>query len=159
MTTTLDRQPITASENEQQALKYLDAILQHSATPQTFRIELLRLKPLQLLGAQGEEITLPESVITALRQFTHFLANGNAVAIVPINKALTTQEAADILNISRPYLIKLLNEGALPYTKVGTHRRIQFEDVIAYKQRRDEERHRMLDELAALNEEMGLYDS
>ena len=114
MTSAIDRQPIMANGNEGQALKHLDAMLQHSTTPQTFRIELLQRKPSQLIGAQGEEIVLPESVVTALRQFAHYLANGKAVAIVPINKTLTTQEAADILNISRPYLIKLLDEGALP---------------------------------------------
>ncbi len=154
MTTAIDRQPIAASEYEGQALKYLDAMLQHSATPQTSQVESLRL-----VGTQGEEVALPESVITALRQFARYLASGKAVAIVPINKTLTTQEAADILKISRPYLIKLLDEGALPYSKVGTHRRLQFEDVTAYKQRRDEDRQRALDHLAPLNEEMGLYDN
>jgi len=149
MTSALDRRPIAADENESQALERLDAALQPGADSQKLR----------LVGMQGEEIALPESVVTALRQFAHYLASGKAVAIVPINKALTTQEAADILNISRPYLIKLLDEGALPYTKVGTHRRIQFDDMMAYKQRRDEERQRALDELAGLNEEMGLYDS
>lgn len=164
MTTALDRQPIIASEHEGEALRYLDAVLRQDTPDQLLRIESLQIKPrqlesLRLIGTHGEEIILPESVVTALRQFVRYLASGKAVAIVPINKALTTQEAADILNISRPYLIKLLEEGALPYTKVGTHRRIQFDDVMAYKQRRDEDRQRALDALAALNEEMGLYDS
>jgi excisionase family DNA binding protein len=149
MTTTVDRQPIPANGNEGRALQRLDAMLQGDGAAQIFR----------LIGAQDEELTLPQSVITALRQLAHYLASGEAVAIVPINETLTTQEAADILNISRPYLIKLLNEGALPFTKVGTHRRIQFEDVMAYKQRRDADRQRVLDVLAALNEEMGQYDS
>ena len=148
MATVLYQQPIVANENERQSLERLDTMLQPGALPQGLR----------LVGEQGEEMPLSESVVTVLRQLVHYLAHDKAVVVVPVNKALTTQEAADILNISRPYLIKLLEKGVLSYIKVGTHRRVQFGDIMAYKQLRDAERTHALDELTALNQEMGLYE-
>lgn len=149
MAAAMNQPPIAAKENERQALKRLDAMLQQS-TPSAVP---------ELVGPQGERIPLPEPIITILRQAVHHLAHNRVVAVVPINKTLTTQEAADILNISRPYFIRLLDGGALPFVKVGAHRRIRFDDVMAYKRLRDEERQQALDELAALNEEMGLYEN
>ena len=87
------------------------------------------------------------------------LRANNAVRLVPVNRDLTTQEAADLLNISRPYLIKLLEEGVIPCAKVGTHRRIRLNDAMAYKQRRDTERQVALDQVTELNQEMGLCDA
>jgi excisionase family DNA binding protein len=71
---------------------------------------------------------------------------------------VTAQEAADILNVSRPFLIKLLEEEKIPFIKVGTHRRIRFSDLMDYKQRRDEKRERALEEIAQLSQELGIYD-
>jgi excisionase family DNA binding protein len=112
----------------------------------------------KLVGPHGEEIELPQSLFIMLRQIVHYLLNGRAVTIVPLNKELTTQEAADILNVSRPYLIKLLEQEMIPYTKIGTHRRIRFTDLLEYKKRHDEELQRGLEEITRLSEEMGLYD-
>ncbi|HXR65046.1 MAG TPA: helix-turn-helix domain-containing protein, partial [Ktedonobacteraceae bacterium] len=72
---------------------------------------------------------------------------------------LTTQEAADILHVSRPYLIKLLEEGEMPFTKVGLHRRIRFKDLRDYQKRRKEERRAALREMAHISQELGLYDT
>jgi excisionase family DNA binding protein len=88
----------------------------------------------------------------------HELAQGEAVTVVPVNKELTTQEAADILNVSRPYLVKLLEEGEIPFVKTGTHRRVRFIDLMAHKRRRDAERRRGLARLTQMSQEMGLYD-
>jgi excisionase family DNA binding protein len=86
------------------------------------------------------------------------MAQGNAVTLIPIHAELTTQEAADLLNVSRPYLIKQIEAGAIPYHKIGRHRRIRFEDLMAYKQQADATRSQALDELVAASQALGLYD-
>ena len=78
--------------------------------------------------------------------------------MVPVHQELTTQQAADLLNISRQYLVRLLEEGKIPYTRTGKHRRLRIDDVVAYKQARDRERSESLDELARLSDELGGYD-
>ncbi len=76
------------------------------------------------------------------------MAQGNAVTIIPTHAELTTQEAADFLNVSRPYLVKLLDKRKVPFHKVGTHRRIKFADLVAYKKIFESERDSILEELA-----------
>jgi excisionase family DNA binding protein len=97
----------------------------------------------------GQELTLPKGVARLLSHLLTEMARGNAVTVFPIHAELTTQEAAEILNVSRPYLIQLLEEGKLPYRKVGTHRRVRFQDLMDFRKRHDEEQSRLLDELAA----------
>jgi excisionase family DNA binding protein len=104
-----------------------------------------------LVTADGEAIPLPESVAVALRRIAHDLGRNRAVAITSFNRELTTYQAAAILNVSRPFLIKLLEQGAIPYVKTGTHRRIRFDDLMAYKRHRDAERRQPLDRLARMS--------
>jgi excisionase family DNA binding protein len=87
----------------------------------------------------------------------HELLQGNSVTIVPIHKELTTQEAADILNISRQYLVELLEAQAIPYSKVGTHRRIRFGDLMNYKNARDAKRREGLSQMTKKSQKLGLY--
>jgi len=107
-----------------------------------------------LLGPDGEGIELPESAVEALRVIIEAMADGRSITLVPHDKELTSQEAADILRVSRPHLIKLLDRGELRFHLVGTHRRIRIEDVLAYRDRRDAERDAALRELARLSEEL-----
>lgn len=96
---------------------------------------------------------------TALKLFIEVLAqigNGNAVSIIPIHAELTTQEAADLLNVSRPYLVQLLEKNEIPFRKVNTHRRVLYQHVIEYKERIDAERRKALDELAAQAQELNM---
>jgi excisionase family DNA binding protein len=111
-----------------------------------------------LIGPQGEEIELPMSLFHVLRQIIYHMMRGRAISIVPFSKELSTQEAADILNVSRPFLIKRLEQGELPFTKVGTHRRIRFDDLMNYKRQRDNNRKAGLAEIAHISEDVGLYD-
>jgi excisionase family DNA binding protein len=111
----------------------------------------------QLVGP-GFAMELPESVFDALCQIVYYMLQGRAVSIIPVNKEITTQEAADFLNVSRPYLVKLLEQGDIPFVKVGTHRRIRFSDMLEYKQRRDETRKQGLSEITHIAEDTGFYD-
>ena len=127
--------------------------------------DLLRLTQLlekahpKLVGMDGEEILLPESLYQVLLQVTPLLAQGKGVTLIPQEQFLTTQEAANILNISRPYLYKLLERGDIPFTKIGSHRRIKAENVLNYKQQRDIDRHQALTELTATSQELGFYQA
>ena len=106
-----------------------------------------------------ETITIPAVAFRLLVQILSQMAKGNAIIIIPIHAELTTQEAADFLNVSRPFLVKLLDSGQIPYRKVGTHRRVYFKDVAEYKKRIDEQRSKTLDELVAQAQELNMgYD-
>jgi excisionase family DNA binding protein len=112
----------------------------------------------KLVTPQGSEIRLPHSILKVLMEVVHEMARGNAVRVMPIHAELTTQQAAELLNVSRPFLVSLLEQGEIKYRKVGTHRRILLEDLLVYKNRRDRERLSALDELAKEDQRLGLYE-
>jgi excisionase family DNA binding protein len=113
----------------------------------------------KLVTPSGEEHELPHSVYNVLVDVIHqVLVLGNTVKVMSVDAELTTQQAADLLNVSRPFLIKLLKEGNLDYRMVGTHRRIRLEDLLVYKDQRDAERRRLLGEITSESQELGLYD-
>lgn len=111
----------------------------------------------RLVGTQGESAPIPNAVRTILEQVAALLGRGEAVAVVPVGEAMTTQQAANLLNVSRQYLVRLLDEGRIPSSRIGTHRRVLSGDVLAFKKVRDRERRAALDRLTELSEEAGGY--
>lgn len=113
---------------------------------------------IQIVGEDQatHRVELPTMALRLLADILAELASGNAVKVVPVHAELTTQEAADMLNVSRPHLVKLLDDGLIPHHKTGKHRRIRFADLMAYKNRREEERKQALEKLVELGQEMGI---
>jgi excisionase family DNA binding protein len=101
-------------------------------------------------------LKLPPNVLRLFADMLGTLAQGHAVAIMPKEMDISTQEAAMFLNVSRPYLVRMLEEGKIPHHKVGTHRRIRFDDVVAYKERRKKASHDALQELVDQAQELDL---
>jgi excisionase family DNA binding protein len=126
----------------------LSAVLESSGDIQNFEVT----------GKDGEthSVQLPSSAVQLMIEVLTQLGQGNSVNITPIHAELTTQEAADLLNMSRPTFIKLLDEGTLPHTRSGNRRKVAFVDVMSYKQSLDEKRQSALDELSSLDQELGL---
>ncbi|MCE2473131.1 MAG: excisionase family DNA-binding protein [Anaerolineae bacterium] len=116
-------------------------------------------KTVHLTFADGKEsIVLPSGSLEMFNSILEAMAAGHGVMIFPQHAELTTMEAADILNVSRPYLIGLLNKKEIPFRLVGRHRRIRIEDVMKYKEDIDRRREAILDQMVAEAEELGLYD-
>ena len=97
---------------------------------------------------KAHQVELPSTALRLLVEILGELAEGNAVKIVPVQAELTTQEAADMLNVSRPHLVKLLETGALKFHKTGKHRRVQFADLMEFRQQREADSERAMQELA-----------
>ncbi|WP_433239985.1 excisionase family DNA-binding protein [Streptosporangium sp. CA-135522] len=116
-------------------------------------------EPIPVAGELGDEddaLILPREAVSLLAYILAQAAEGRGVSVIPSHAELTTQQAADMLNVSRPYLIGLLESGTIPYRMVGKHRRITAEDLMEYKRRDDLKRRTAADDLAALGQELGL---
>jgi excisionase family DNA binding protein len=109
-------------------------------------------------GKSEASVELPASIFKTLIEVLAQIGNGNTVAIIPIQAELTTQQAADLLNVSRPHLVKLLERGDIQHHMAGTHRRIKAQDILNYKAKTDHKPEATLAKIAAIDEELGLYD-
>ncbi|HZS00370.1 MAG TPA: excisionase family DNA-binding protein [Chloroflexota bacterium] len=143
----IEREPVRPQAEEAAALKELDELLAEQ-----------RFAEAAIVSDGKPPRRLPPSVAQVLAQVVHELARGNAVTIVPVEADLTTQQAADLLNVSRPFLVKLLDNGAIPCHRAGSHRRVRAADVLAYRDRRRAARRQALAEMAREAQEMGLYE-
>lgn len=122
--------------------------------PRLGRLSTFDMEALDL--ASEPTLRIPLSAARLLVQILDEMSRGNAVKIVPVHAELTTQEAADLLNVSRPTLIQMLGEGKIPFRKVGTHRRVRMKELLAYKRQLDADRRAALAELVAYDQEIGL---
>jgi excisionase family DNA binding protein len=107
-------------------------------------------------GSEIAELYLPAPAAQLLVELLQELGQGNAVALDSVQPELTTQQAADLLSVSRPYLVRLLDEGKIPSRKIGTHRRVLREDLLAFKNENHLQRQKALEELSTLDQELGL---
>ena len=130
--------------------RILSSVQNSDSSTQTIKVE----------SENGEErsLSIPTVAYEMLIDVLSQMAQGNAVTLIPVHAELTTQQAANILNVSRPYLVKLLESGEIPYYKVGKHRRILAQELYNYKSDIDAKRSQTLDELTALTQELGLDD-
>lgn len=147
-TAVAEREPIVANETEHMALDEIERALVQP-TPEGRAL---------IVGPDGTQTELPESLYAVLVRAAHELRRGRGISILPVGMELTTQQAADLINLSRPFLIRLLEAGQIPYHMVGTHRRIRLDDLLVYRRRRSLERRAMLAGMASEAQELGIYD-
>ncbi|MFY2556909.1 helix-turn-helix domain-containing protein [Corallococcus terminator] len=144
--------PVSAPPDQQAEVVALSRMLGGATTQRKLAAQC------QLVGPTGEHIAIPEAVFYVLERVVEVMARGDAITVVPVGKQLTTQQAADLLNVSRQYLIRLLDEKRIPYTKTGKHRRLRIEDVLSFKEKQSKARGAALDELTQLSEDLGGYE-
>ena len=106
----------------------------------------------------GEHMVLPREIFDALSEMVEAMAQGQAVTIAPVRQSLTAQEAADLLGISRPMLVSLLDSDEIPYQHRGRHRRVRLVDVLDYRRRRSAQRRESLDRMVEIAQESGMYE-
>lgn len=111
-----------------------------------------------ITASDGKQIEMPFVISQALVEVIKILSKGDSITLIPMDKELTTQQAADILNVSRPYFVKLLESGDIPHRKTGTHRKILMQDLMGYREKRNQNRKGKLAELSQISQELGLYD-
>lgn len=147
-TSVAEREPIVADETEHLALDEIERVL---VQPTPDRRALI-------VGPDGTQTELPVSLYAVLVRAAHELRRGRGISILPVGMELTTQQAADLVNVSRPFLIRLLEAGQIPYHMIGTHRRIRLDDLLAYRRRRSQERRAMLAGMTTDAQALDLYD-
>ena len=147
-TTDESRTPIAAPEAEAAAVVQLRDFMASKAVGERHHASLR--------SPDGHQLEIPNSIYRVLVAAVAAMAQGNAVAIVPVHHELTTQQAAELLGVSRPHLVKLVDGGEIPHHKTGSHRRIYFEDLMRYRDVRDAQRTEALRELTRKSAEFGL---
>lgn len=141
------REPIVAREDERSDIVSIERSLEQGDTRRP-----------RLVGPDDQVMILPEPLYRVLLEAARELGDGNGVALLAFAQELTTQQAADILNVSRPHVVSLLEADKIPFHKVGTHRRVHLRDLLAYKHQRDDARRRSLDAMVDQAQELGLYE-
>lgn len=136
----------------------VQAAVQGQRTLAAYLTTGLETQSIQIFDGQNQahQVELPTSALRLLVDILSELAEGNAVQVVPIHAELTTQEAADILNVSRPHLIRLLEDGVLPFHKTGKHRRVRFVDLMRFKEERTRSSEQAMEELSKQAQELGM---
>jgi excisionase family DNA binding protein len=147
--------PETITPTPDEAILAQESSRRLSRFVSTKRKKLLQLR-IQPDDAPEETVSIPESAFRLLNEILTQMAKGNAVTLIPVHAELTTQQAADILNVSRPFLVEQLEKGVIPYRKVGTHRRIFFKDLMDFKEAMVRNRLKALEKLAAQSQELGM---
>ena len=142
MATLID--PISIPESQEAQIRDLRRLIQQGSA--------------KLVGPDGHQVEIPEPVHDLLLTILKNLQAGKAISIVPEHQQLTTQRAADILGVSRPFLVRLVEDGDIPFHMVGSHRRIYLRDLLDYKRRRDAARHEAINNMARTEMEAGTYD-
>jgi len=149
-----------AAKRSQQLQKAAATATLHTAFDgMTHTFRSLSAPKCQLLGPKGESVALPESVFYVLERVVEVMARGDSITVVPVGREVTTQQAADLLSVSRQYLVRLLDEGRISFRKTGKHRRLRVEDVLSFKDKCDKDRRAGLRELSQMTQELGGYDS
>jgi len=146
-TTTAGKDSIVAPEEERSSIASIEEYLDSK-----------RGRAARLVGPSKDGVPIPSSLRRVLVAAARQLADGNGVSIMSVTAEVTTQQVADLLNVSRPFVIGLLDKGEIPFHKVGTHRRIRLKDLLAYRRRRDASRRAVIDRLATEAQELGIYE-
>jgi excisionase family DNA binding protein len=147
------------NESANQILTGEEARLARETSRQLSRALSNRKSVTLRLGGIKEEIKLPKAAGSLLVEILNELGKGKAVKVLTMDAEISTQQAADLLHVSRPFLINLLERKEIPFHRIGSHRRLRLSDVLAYKKRTDEQRMAALDELTQLSQDFGLgYD-
>ena len=149
--TTRTREPIVPTAQDAAIAREASRML----APYVEHLESLRFQ----VGEEKKDtqkLLLPATAIRLLLDLLTEMAAGNAITLIPVHAQLTTQQAADVLNVSRPFLVSLLEQGKIPHIKVGTHRRVLFEDLMRYKKNIDMDRQKALDELVKESEKLNM---
>lgn len=152
------------TSSNKNSTKTLNAVpaLERSAAARVASLLLVnsekRQRILHVINADGERMEVPQILAEAMYQAAALLAEGRMVTVLPDEEMLSTQAVADILNVSRQYLVRLIDAGELRAEKVGSHRRLRATDVAAFKAHRDARRASALDRLASLSEDVGGYE-
>jgi excisionase family DNA binding protein len=137
-----------------------EANLQEGAAALVRRLRLVKGgedgASLRLVTSGGEEVDVPPALFGLLVSVAEELGRGNGVSVLPLHRQLTTSEAAQLLNVSRPHVISLLERGDLPFEKVGTHRRVRLADVLAYRAAQDRRRREAVEDIVRQGEDLGL---